>query len=121
MNDYQPPITPEQVEAAIQGVSTRIGRGVRVCDERYKAFMQADHAYDLAFARAYMAYTGPQHAKKYYAVIETEEERTVRDAAEVAYKHADRLAKALESELRAYQSVGASVRAMFQVAGRGEV
>jgi hypothetical protein len=32
---------------------------------------------------------------------------------EVAFKFADRTAKAIEAELRALQSVGASVRAMY--------
>lgn len=114
------PITPEQVEQAIRATSTRIAKGVRVCSDRYQTFLTADHQYDLAYARAYMAHDGPAHEKKYAAELATETERAARDAADVAYRYADRQAKALENELRAYQSVGASVRSMFQVAGRGE-
>jgi len=47
-------------------------------------------------------------------------EREARDVAEAAFKYADRRAKALELELRALQSIGASVRSMYAVAGRGE-
>ena len=53
-------------------------------------------------------------------MIETFESRTERDVAEVAYKQADKLLKALDSELRAWQSIGASVRMQYAVAGRGE-
>ena len=53
-------------------------------------------------------------------MIETFESRTERDVAEVAYKQADKLLKALDSELRAWQSIGASVRQQYAVAGRGE-
>jgi hypothetical protein len=67
-----------------------------------------------------MGHEGPAHEKKYAAELATTEERAARDVADAAYRYADRLAKALESELRAYQSIGASVRATFGVAGVGE-
>lgn len=113
-------LNPVTIEARIRDISERIANSAAVCNERYKAFLTADHDYDLAFARAYMSHTGPAHEKKYDAEIATEDERKDRDVADAAYRYADRLAKALESELRAYQSIGASVRAMYQVAGRGE-
>lgn len=114
------PLNPVEIEARIRDISNRIAGGVQVCSDRYKAFLAASHAYDLAYARAYMAYDGPQAEKRYAAELATQAEREARDIAEGAYRHADRLAKALENELRAYQSVGASVRAMYAVAGRGE-
>lgn len=114
------PITPEQVEQAIRATSNRIATGVKVCSDRYRTFLTVDHEYDLAYARAYMAHDGPAHEKKYAAELATADERAARDAADVAYRYADRTAKALELELRAYQSVNASVRTIFSVAGRGE-
>lgn len=117
---YQPPLNPVQVESRIREIADGISDLVRECSDRYRDFLTADHAYDLAFARAYMAYQGPAHAKKYAAEIKTEQEREYRDTADVAYRYADRRARALQEELRAYQSVGASVRAMYSVAGRGE-
>jgi hypothetical protein len=47
-------------------------------------------------------------------------QRHERDVADAAHRFADRQARALENELRALQSVGASIRAMYGVAGRGE-
>jgi hypothetical protein len=113
-------LNPVAIEQHIREISNRIAKSAAVCNERYTTFLTADREYDQANARAYMAYDGPQHAKKPAAELATETERTARDIADAAYKYADRLAKALESELRAYQSIGASVRAMYQVAGRGE-
>lgn len=110
-------LNPVDIETSIRNCSDRIANGVRVCSERYDAFLKADAAYDQAFARAYMAFQGPQAEKKYSAELATADERAARDAADVAYKYADRQAKALESELRSWQSVGASVRAMYSVAG----
>lgn len=112
-------LNPVDIEDAIRSCSDRISNGVRVCSERYDAFLKADAVYDRAVARAYMAHQGPQAEKKYAAELATEKERTARDAADVAYKYADRQARALESELRSWQSVGASVRAMYGVAGVG--
>ena len=74
----------------------------------------ADHALDLAFAKAYMAHEGPAHERKYAAEIATVEEREAKDVAEVAFKYAERNARALENELRATQSIGASIRSMYQ-------
>ena len=113
-------ISPVQVESAIRDVANRMATGVKVCSDRYAAFLEADHAYDVAYARAYMGHEGAAHEKKYAAVLVCQAERDVRDAADVAYRHADRRAKALESELRSLQSVGASLRVQYSVAGRGE-
>lgn len=110
-------LNPVDIERAIRGCSDRIADGVTVCSERYAAFLTADRVYDVAFARAYMVHEGPAHEKKYGAELATQDERETRDVADAAYRHADRLARALEAELRAWQSVGASVRAMYSVAG----
>jgi hypothetical protein len=113
------PINPVEVENNIRIISERIENGVKVCDERYRAFLDADHAYDLAFAHAIVNHTGPGYEKKYAAELATVKERKARDAADAAYRYADRQAKALVEELRAWQSRGASVRAMYGVAGVG--
>ena len=111
---------PTQIEERIRDVSGRIADGVTVCNTRYTKFLEADHALDVAFAKAYMAHQGPQTEKKYAAELATQDERAKRDLADASYRFADRNAKALESELRALQSVGASIRSMYSVAGRGE-
>ncbi|MEV4155447.1 hypothetical protein AB0J48_20695 [Nocardia salmonicida] len=111
---------PVAIEGAIRDCANRIGKGVAVCDARYGEYLTADREYDQAFARAYMSHEGPAHEKKYGAELATQDERLRRDVADAAYRHADRLAKALTEELRSWQSVSASVRAMYQVAGRGE-
>lgn len=113
-------LNPVQIETGIREVADRIARGVAVVSDRYAAFLTAERAYDQAFARAYMAHQGPAHERKYGAELATEQEREARDVADVAFRYADRTARALESELRALQSVGASVRQMYGVAGRGE-
>lgn len=114
------PINPVAIEDAIRTVAARIADGVMVCDKRYRVYLDADRAYDAAFAHAYMAHQGPAHEKRYAAELATQPERTARDIADAAYRYADRQAKALQDELRAWQSVGASVRAMYAVAGTGE-
>lgn len=128
MNDQMPPsrplpdavLNPVDIERAISDCANRISQGVMVCGRQYEAFLTADRDYDRAFAHAYMDHDGPAHEKKYAAELATTDERAARDVADAAYRYADRQAKALENELRAYQSVGASVRAMYSVSGRGE-
>lgn len=113
-------LNPVSVEQGIREVAERIARGVRVVSDRYAAFLDAERGYEQAFARAYMAHDGPAHERKYAAELATASERQGRDRADVAYRYADRQAKALESELRALQSVGVSIRSMYGAAGRGE-
>ena len=113
-------LNPVQIETSIRDVANRMAKGVQVCSDRYGLYLETDHAHDLAYARAYMAHDGAAHEKKYAATLATESERSARDAADVAYRHADRTARSLEAELRAWQSIGASVRSMYGVAGRGE-
>lgn len=110
-------LNPVSVESAIRECANRIANSVRVCSNAYGAFLRADAAYDQAFARAYMNHHGPAHERKFAAELATADERATRDTADAAYRYADRKAKALESELRALQSVGASVRSMYAVAG----
>lgn len=111
---------PVSVEQTIGEIVNEIARGVAAASAAYDRFLKADHAYDIAFARAYMKYDGPAHAKKYAAELATEDERTARDAADVVYKLADKTNKHLESKLDAMRSIGVSVRQAYANAGRGE-
>lgn len=106
-------LNPVEIETAIRKVSDRIAASVKVCSERYDAYLKADREYDQAFARAYVDCDGPAHRAKYEAELATADERAARDAADGLYRYADRQARALEAELRALQSVGASVRTMY--------
>lgn len=111
---------PVSVEAAIKECYDQISRGVAICDERYRLFLEADHVYDVAVAQAMVDLDGVAYLKKFKAELATVAERKARDDADAAYRYADRRAKALESKLRALQSVGASVRSAYAVAGTGE-
>ncbi|MGI5223011.1 hypothetical protein [Nocardia sp. CA-290969] len=111
---------PVKIEEAIRGVANQIANSVTACGDAYIAFLKADHEYDVAYAHAYLNAPGPAHGKRYDAELATINERRARDVADATYKHADRRAKALDAELRAWQSVGASVRSMYGAAGRGE-
>lgn len=111
---------PVSVEKAIVGVVDDIVEGIRKASDAYDKFLQSDHAYDLAFAKAYMSYDGPAHAKKYAAELATEVERMNRDAADVVYRLVERTNRALEKKLDALRSIGVSVRQAYAEAGRGE-
>lgn len=116
MTDYN----PAKVETDIRDCANRIAKGVPVCAQRYSEYLAADRVFDIAYAHAYMHADGAAHERKYQAVLATHDQREARDVAEAAYKFADRKAKALEDELRALQSLGASIRQAYAVAGRGE-
>lgn len=106
-------LNPVDIERRIQEIARQIHRGVEVVTAAESAAREARRVYDTAFAHAYLDYPGAAHAKKYTAEVATAAEREAAEVAEVAYRHAERTARALENELRAWQSVNASVRSMF--------
>lgn len=114
------PLNPVLIEQNILELTNRISKGIRVYSDRYADFLEKDREFDRAYARAYLEAEGSIKDKEKTAVLETFEARTARDVAEIAYKHANQLLKALDSELRAWQTLGASVRQQYAVAGRGE-
>lgn len=110
-------LSPVQVEHTIRDAAQRIANGVKVVSERHREFLRADHALDVAFARAYLAAEGPAHEKKYRAEIATLDERLHRDEADAAFQYATRQWRALQAELEAYRSIGASVRESYRAGG----
>lgn len=113
--------SPASIEVAIQECATRISNGVMKTDSAYRAFMRADQAYDLAFAKAYVNLDSfPAHERKYRAEIATEEERAARDVADAAYRLCEKNGRAIHAELDALRSIGVSTRQAYAVAGRGE-
>lgn len=110
---------PVSVEKAIVQVVDEIVSGISKSSETYARFLEADRAYDLALAKAYMRHDGPAHSKKYAAEIATEQERLDRDVADVSYRLVERTNRALEKKLDALRSIGVGVRQAYQEAGRG--
>jgi len=106
-------LNPVDVERAIRETATEIARNVRVVSDAEWQARKARTEYDRAFAAAYLAAEGPAHEKKYRAELATSHERDVMEVADLAYRHAERQARALEGKLRAFQSIGASVRQMY--------
>ena len=109
-----PVLNPVDIEQRIQEISRRIHEGVRVVTGAEKDAREKRRLYDRQFALAYLGYDGPAHERKYHAEASTTEQREVAENAEVVFRHAERTARALENELRATQSIGASVRSMYQ-------
>ena len=114
------PLNPVEVERRIMELSNLIAQGVQQVTDHLRSYRQADAEYDRAKARAQLAAEGKTVADR-DAVVElaTEDERDAKDVAEVAYSHVNRRVKAFERELDAIRSIGASVRSMYAVAGRG--
>lgn len=111
---------PASIELAIKECADRISAGVMKTDAAYRAFLKADHEYDLAYAKAFLMAEGSVDARKYQAQLDTEKGRAARDVADAAYRLCEKTGKAIHAELDAYRSIGTSVRQAYAVAGRGE-
>lgn len=119
-------LNPVEVEEAIRKAADTITEAVAIVTSRLDTYRTATRTYDVAFADAFMkAERGdgsrPNEAeRKHIATIATAREREAMDVAEVAYKYAERRAKAAELVLSAYQTLSKSVNAMYGAAGTGE-
>lgn len=112
--------TPARVESAIEECARRIADGVLKSDKAYRAFLKADHVYDIAVAEARLGAEGSIQDRKDKAELATIEQRRARDECDAVYKLMDRNMRSIQSELDSLRSIGTSVRQAYAVAGRGE-
>ncbi|WP_147404146.1 hypothetical protein [Nocardia panacis] len=96
-----------------------ITQGVDELAEAYSVYAHAKNELEKATARAYMAHKGPAHEKKYAAILATAELRDKLTVADIAYHYAKSRSESLKDQLSAVQSIGASVRSQYEIAGRG--
>ena len=115
-----PVLNPVSAERKITELSDRIANGVRVVTNAERESRKAKRDFDLAYAYAYKKAEGAAHLRKYEADILTMAQRETADTAEIAFKHAERTAKALEKELLAWQSINSNIRAMYGAGGVGQ-
>ena len=115
--DETPVHNPAAIEQRIEEISNRIAKGVSVVTNAERDARAKKRAFDLAYANAYKRAEGSIKDREYTADVQTMDKREEADNAEIAFKHAERTAKALEKELFAWQSINGNVRAMYGAAG----
>lgn len=112
-------LNPVEVEQLVRRFANDISKGVAVVSRAHKAMKDTARQYDYAYAVAYLAHEGPQSEKKYAAEKATQQERAAADTAEVAFRHAERQMKALETQLSAAQTIAKSINQMYGASGSG--
>jgi hypothetical protein len=110
---------PVAVEQKIEETKDRIATGVNIVTAREKEMRAKKRDFDNAYALAYKSADCAAHLRRYEADILTMAQRETADDAEIAFKHAERQARALDRELFAWQSILNSVRSMYNAAGVG--
>jgi len=107
------PLNPVEVETQIRSLANRLAAGIPIVAKALGEYKTALRTYELEEAKAYMRHSGPAHEKKFAAVIAAVGFREASDDAEVIWRHADRTARAVESELSAFQSLYKGVVSMY--------
>jgi len=115
--DEIPVHNPAASEAWIREVSNRIAKGVAVVTSAEREAKRKRREFDLAYAHAYKRAEGSIKEREYAADIAAMPHREAAENAELAYKHAERTAKALEKELMAAMAVNSNIRSMWTAAG----
>lgn len=116
----QTPLNPVQVEQEIHFLANEIARGIPIVSDAEKHMVDAKRHLDREIAQATLEAKGTVMDRQAQVELATQAAREEYDIAYIAYRHAERTAKSLDSRLRAIQSIGASVRSMYSVGGRGE-
>jgi hypothetical protein len=112
-------LNPVDIEQYIVETKNRIANGVKVVTAAEREMKAKRRAESLAYAKAFISGDGSIQDRRYKAEIDTMPLREEADDAEIAFKHAERTAKALEKELFAWQSVNNSVIAMYGAVKHG--
>ena len=110
-------LNPVDAERKIQELSNRISKGVSIVTAAEREAKAKRRSFDLAYAQAYKRAEGSIKEREYDADITTMPHREEAEVAELAFRHAERTAKALEKELMAWQSINSSIRTMYNTAG----
>jgi hypothetical protein len=108
---------PASVEQHIEETKNRIARGVKIVSAAEEVVKAKKRDLDLATAYALKKAEGPEYLRKAQATIDTMPRREEAENAELAFKHAQRQADALDKELFAWQAILKSVVAMWNAAG----
>jgi len=117
IHETSEPLNPVEVERAIRDAANHVARAVRIVNGALERYRDASREYDLAYAQELLEAPGAVATKKFHAEVATTLLRQERDAAEVAWHLADRLAAAASKNLTAYQSINKSVTTMYGAAG----
>ncbi|MDJ1371771.1 hypothetical protein [Gulosibacter molinativorax] len=111
---------PVEVEQQIIALSNELDNGVGIVSGRQATYEKLQREYDREYAKEYLKADGPQQEKKYRAELETAQLRSDMEIARLAWKHAERQLRSLETRLSAWQSLNKSMTAAYgATTGRG--
>lgn len=108
-----PALNPEALESAIQEISRRMHKGIRVVSDLNEGYKKAKREHDVAKAQAYVDHDGPQAEKRQVSELAVVDLRVAMDEAKVKLDYAQDLSHTLHKELSALQSLNSNVRAMY--------
>lgn len=115
--------TPVEVEKKLIGLAETLSEALMEWKRTYRAYKDAERAFDEAHAKARLAAADASIApndRKSYADLHSMEQRKAFDMAEVVYKYADKRLDAINKAISIWQSVSKSVQQAYAIYGRGE-
>lgn len=114
------PLNPVSVEQMLRETIERISRGIGVVSKRHRERDAAKREFDRAYAVEFLDASGSVEERKQKALLATLGERESFELADEVHREADKLLRALDSELSALQTISAMIRDAYRSAGVGE-
>ena len=84
-----------------------------------RAAVDAKHAYEIAFSRAFLSSTGSMDQRKHHAVIATEVEKLDSEIADQVLRACRARIATLKTQIETGRSLSAALRAEISLAGSG--
>lgn len=118
-------LNPLDVEAKLLELVETLSKSLVEWKRLYKNLKDCERGYDAAYAAARLAAADAgvtPNDRKYHADLnpDVSQARKDKDEAEVLFKYAEERLRGVHAAIRAWQSVGTSVRQAYANAGRGE-
>lgn len=109
--------TPREVAVQLATLGRQLDDATDEIVALDEAHVRAKHAFEVAFARAFLASTGAMDVRKQVAILETQVERLEVDLAEAKLRAARERIRTLRDRLEIGRSLNAAVRAEWAGSG----
>jgi len=98
-------------------LSRELDRQTSDAEQLDLAAVNARHAYEVAYSRAFLSTTGAEYTRKHHAVLETETEKLAADIAEQRLRACRTRIGTLKVQVDTGRSLSAALRAEVALAG----
>lgn len=120
MNTNSGQLTPNMVAANLAALARELDQAIRAIESADRDRVERRGAYDLAYARAFLAAEGSMDIRRYVATEQTHDKRMDADVADATFRHLQRRIAAINTRVDVGRSVNSALKTEMSLAGLEE-